>query len=60
MAALRIGAGSAWWDQRRSIADSSLAELADLVLTHPTAMDEDDPATSRERLVEAITHALIA
>lgn len=58
-------------DQRRSIADISLAELADLVLTHPAAMDEDDPplvyarlmqvdrlaATSRERLVEAIAHA---
>lgn len=58
-------------DQRRSIADISIAELADLVLTHPTAMDEDDPplvyarlmqvdrlaATSRERLMEAIAHA---
>lgn len=58
-------------DQRRSIADISVAELADLVLTHPEAMDEDDPplvyarlllvdrlaASSRERLVEAIAHA---
>lgn len=58
-------------DHRRSIADISIAELTDLVLTSPAAMDEDDPplvyarmmqidrlaASSRERLVEAIARA---
>ena len=58
-------------DHRRSVADIALAELTDLVLRHPDALEGDDPpliyarlmqidrlaATSRERLVEAITCA---
>ncbi len=58
-------------DHRRSVADIALAELTDLVLRHPGALEDDDPpltyarlmqidrlaATSRERLVEAITCA---
>jgi very-short-patch-repair endonuclease len=58
-------------DHRRSVADIALAELTDLVLRHSDALEEDDPpliyarlmqidrlaATSRERLVEAITCA---
>lgn len=58
-------------DHRRSLADISIAELTDFVLTHPAALEEDDPplvyarlmqvdrlaATSRERIAEAIARA---
>jgi hypothetical protein len=58
-------------DHRRSLAEISIAELADFVLTHPAALDEEDPplvyarlmqvdrlaTPSRERLAEAITLA---
>jgi hypothetical protein len=55
-------------DHRRSLAEISIAELADFVISHPKVLDEEDPplvyarlmqverlaAPSRERLQEAI------
>lgn len=58
-------------NHRRSLADISIAELTDFILTHPAALDEEDPplvyarlmqvdrlaAPSRDRIVEAIMRA---
>jgi very-short-patch-repair endonuclease len=58
-------------DHRRGLAEISIAELADFVISHPDVLDEDDPplvyarlmqverlaAPSRERLLEAISRA---
>lgn len=60
-------------EHRRSLAEISIAELADFVLSHPRVLDEVDPplvlarlmqverlaAPSRERLLEAIAQARI-
>jgi restriction endonuclease-like protein/uncharacterized protein DUF3320 len=58
-------------DHRRGLAEISIAELADFVISHPDVLDEEDPplvyarlmqverlaAPSRERLLEAIARA---
>ena len=58
-------------EHRRSLAEISIAELADFVLSHPDVLDEEDPplvyarlmqverlaAPSRERLLKAIARA---
>jgi very-short-patch-repair endonuclease len=58
-------------DHRRSLADISIAELTDFVISHPAVLDEEDPplvyarlmqverlaTPSRERLQEAISRA---
>jgi very-short-patch-repair endonuclease len=58
-------------EHRRSLAEISIAELADFVISHPDVLDEEDPplvyarlmqverlaAPSRQRLLEAIARA---
>jgi hypothetical protein len=58
-------------EHRRSLAEISIAELTDFIVSHPNVLDEEDPpliyarlmqverlaAPSRERLGEAITRA---